>query len=296
MHQYPIYRPKVSVNSVNYFLIAQNFAIFSMFANLQERNQFANHMKYFDVNEKVVLITGSSRGLGNTLARGFASAGSRVVLNGMDPERVDSAVNSLKEVCSTVYGYPFDVSDFDLVKNIIPQIEEEVGPIDILVNNAGIHRRAPLSEMTIEDWNQVIQVNLNAVFFMSQQVANRMIHRGKGKIINISSLNAAGARPSIANYCSSKGGLNALTRSMATEWGPHNIQTNGIGPGYFKTDLTRVLAENPEFDAWVKQEVPLQRWGDPEELIGTAIYLASQASDYVNGFTIYVDGGWRASL
>ena len=253
-------------------------------------------MNYFEVNDKVVLITGSSRGLGNTLATGFVSAGSKVVLNGMDPERLDKAVNSLKDVSSTVYGYPFDVSDYDSVKNIIPRIEEEVGPIDILVNNAGIQRRAPLSEMTMEDWNQVIQVNLNAVFFISQQVAKRMIIRKKGKIINISSLNAEGARPTIANYCSAKGGLNALTRSMATEWGPHNIQTNGIGPGYFKTDLTRILVEDPKFDAWVKQEVPLQRWGDPEELIGTAIYLASKASDYVNGFTIYVDGGWRASL
>ncbi len=253
-------------------------------------------MNYFDVKDKVVLITGSSRGLGNTLATGFASAGSKVILNGMDSKRLLKAVDSLKVISSKIYGYPFDVSDYDLVKEIIPSIEEEVGPIDILVNNAGIQRRAPLSEMTMEDWNQVIQINLNAVFYISQQVANRMIQRNKGKIVNISSLNAAGARPTIANYCSAKGGINALTRSMATEWGPYNIQTNAIGPGYFKTDLTRKLADNPEFDAWVKQEVPLQRWGDPEELIGTAIYLASRASDYVNGFTIYVDGGWRASL
>lgn len=253
-------------------------------------------MNYFDVKDKVVLITGSSRGLGNTLATGFASAGSKVVLNGMDPKRLSKAVDSLKEINSTIYGYPFDVSDYDLVKEIIPRIEEEVGPIDILINNAGIQKRSPLSEMTMEEWTQVIQINLNAVFYISQQVANRMIQRNKGKIVNISSLNAAGARPTIANYCSSKGGINALTRSMATEWGPYNIQANAIGPGYFKTDLTRKLADNPEFDAWVKQEVPLQRWGDPEELIGTAIYLASRASDYVNGFTIYVDGGWRASL
>ena len=253
-------------------------------------------MNYFDLTDKVVLITGSSRGIGNTLATGFASVGSRVVLNGVDPEHVDTAVDTLQAVSSTIYGYPFDVSDYDSVKNTIPKIEEEVGPIDVLINNAGIHRRAPLSEMTIEEWTQVIQINLNAVFYISQQVANRMIQRKKGKIINISSLNAEGARPTIANYCSAKGGLNALTRSMATEWGPHNIQTNGIGPGYFKTDLTRILVEDPKFDAWVKQEVPLQRWGDPEELIGTAIYLASRASDYVNGFTIYVDGGWRASL
>ena len=253
-------------------------------------------MNYFDVKDKVVLITGSSRGIGNTLATGFASAGSKVILNGMDPKRLLRAVDSLMGISSTIYGYPFDVTDYESVKNIIPRIEEEVGAIDILVNNAGIQRRAPLSEMTMEEWTQVIQINLNAVFYLSQQVAKRMIPRKKGKIINISSLNAEGARPTIANYCSAKGGLNALTRSMATEWGQYNIQTNGIGPGYFKTDLTRKLLDNPEFDAWVKQEVPLQRWGDPEELIGTAIYLASRASDYVNGFTIYVDGGWRASL
>lgn len=253
-------------------------------------------MNHFDVKGKVVLITGSSRGIGNILARGFASAGSIVILNGLDPGRVETAVNSLKGVSSTIYGYPFDVSDYDSVKEIIPRIEEEVGPIDILINNAGIQRRAPLSEMTMEEWTQVIQINLSSVFYISQQVTSRMIPRKKGKIINISSLNAEGARPTIANYCSAKGGLNALTRSMATEWGQHNIQANGIGPGYFKTDLTQPLADNPDFDAWVKQEVPLQRWGDPEELIGTAIYLASRASDYVNGFTIYVDGGWRASL
>lgn len=253
-------------------------------------------MNHFDVKDKVVLITGSSRGIGNTLAKGFASAGSTVIVNGMDPKRLLKAVESLKAVNSTIYGYPFDVSDYESVKNIIPRIEEEVGPIDILVNNAGIQKRAPLSEMTMEEWTQVVQINLNAVFYISQQVANRMIPRKKGKIINISSLNAEGARPTIANYCSAKGGLNALTRSMATEWGQYNIQTNGIGPGYFKTDLTRKLMDNPDFDAWVRQEVPLQRWGEPEELIGTAVYLASRASDYVNGFTIYVDGGWRASL
>lgn len=253
-------------------------------------------MNYFDVKEKVVLITGSSRGIGNTLATGFAAAGSKVVLNGIHTERLDKAVGALKSVSPYVSGYAFDVSDYDSVKKAIPEIEAEVGPIDILVNNAGIQRRAPLSEMTIEDWDQVIKINLNAVFFISQQVANRMILRRKGKIINISSINAEGARPTIANYCSAKGGIKMLTKSMATEWGPYNIQTNAIGPGYFKTELTRILHEDPAFDAWVRQEVPLQRWGNPEELVGTAIYLASKASDFVNGITIYVDGGWQASL
>lgn len=253
-------------------------------------------MNLFDVNEKVVLITGSARGIGNTIATGFARAGSTVVINDIDHEQLDQALNSLRLVNPKVYGYCFDVSDYELVQKTIIAIEKEVGNIDILINNAGIHRRAPLLEMKMEDWNRVIEVNLSSVFFISQQVAKNMIQRGKGKIINISSLNAEGARPTIANYCAAKGGIKMLTKSMATEWGPYNIQSNAIGPGYFKTDLTRKLVEDPDFDAWVKQEVPLKRWGEPEELIGTAIYLASKASDYVNGFTIYVDGGWQASL
>ncbi len=253
-------------------------------------------MDYFEVKDKVVLITGSSRGIGNILASGFASAGSRVILNGSSQETLDKAVNKLTETGADVHGYCFDVTDYQLVEKMIPQIEDEVGAIDILVNNAGIHRRAPISEMKMEEWSRVIEVNLNAVFFLSQQVAIGMIKRGKGKIINISSINAEGARPTIANYCASKGGIKMLTKSMATEWGPYNIQTNAIGPGYFKTELTRILQEDPAFDAWVRQEVPLQRWGDPEELVGTAIYLASKASDFVNGITIYIDGGWQASL
>jgi gluconate 5-dehydrogenase len=253
-------------------------------------------MDHFDVKDKVVLITGSSRGIGHILASGFASAGSTVILNGTNQETLDKAVNNLTEAGADVHGYRFDVTDYKLVEKMIPQIENELGAIDILVNNAGIQRRAPISEMKMEEWTRVIEVNLNAVFFLSQQVAKGMIKRGKGKIINISSINAEGARPTIANYCAAKGGIKMLTKSMATEWGPFNIQTNAIGPGYFKTELTRILQEDPAFDAWVRQEVPLQRWGDPEELVGTTIYLASKASDYVNGITIYIDGGWQASL
>jgi gluconate 5-dehydrogenase len=253
-------------------------------------------MDYFNVKDKVVLITGSSRGIGHTLASGFASAGSTVILNGTSQETLDKAVNNFEKAGVTVYGYRFDVTDYKLVEKMIPEIENEVGAIDILVNNAGIHRRAPMSEMKMEEWSRVIEVNLNAVFFLSQQVAKGMMKRAKGKIINISSINAEGARPTIANYCAAKGGIKMLTKSMATEWGPYNIQSNAIGPGYFKTELTRILQEDPAFDAWVRQEVPLQRWGDPDELVGTAIYLASRASDFVNGITIYIDGGWQASL
>ncbi len=166
----------------------------------------------------------------------------------------------------------------------------------MLVNNAGIHRRAPLEQLTEEEWTEVIDVNLNAVFIVSKNVGLGMIERKRGKIINISSINAWGARPTIANYCASKGGLNALTRSMATEWGRYNIQTNAIAPGYFVTDLNKSLVEDPKFDEWVRKEDPLGRWGDPEELVGTAIYLASRASDYVNGHILFVDGGWSSCL
>ncbi|MFX1355294.1 MAG: SDR family oxidoreductase, partial [Promethearchaeota archaeon] len=175
-------------------------------------------------------------------------------------------------------------------------IERNVGPIEVLVNNAGIQRRAPLEEQTLADWHAVLEVNLNAVFVVSQCVAKGMIERKKGGIINITSLNAEGARPTIAPYCASKGGLTMLTKSMATEWGKYNVRANAIAPGYFITDLTRPLAKNPEFDAWVKGNVPLGRWGDPSELIGAAIFLASEASSYISGRTITIDGGWRASL
>jgi gluconate 5-dehydrogenase len=247
----------------------------------------------FSVKNKVVLITGSTRGLGLSFAKGFAEAGAKVVLNGRNPQQVQEVVQSLD---GNVFGYAFDVCDKEAVSEAVRKIETEVGQIDVLVNNAGIQRRAPLEELTMEDWETVIDVNLNSVFYISQCVFKYMKDRRKGKIINITSLNAEKARPSIGNYSAAKGGLKMLTKSMATEWGPYNIQTNAIGPGYFITDLTQKLVDDPEFDKWVKSEVPLQKWGKPEELIGTAIYLASDASNYVNGHTVYVDGGWQASL
>lgn len=250
----------------------------------------------FDVKDRVVLITGSSRGLGFALAKGFAEAGANVVLNGVNAERLDQSVEDLKKINNECYGYDFDVTNSDAVRKAIEKIEKDVGPIDILINNAGIHKREPLESMTLEDWKIVVETNLNAVFVISQAVANRMKLRKKGKIINITSLNAVGARPTIANYCAAKGGLTMFTKSLATEYGVYNIQTNAIGPGYFLTDLTKPLADDPEFDAWVKKEVPLARWGDPDELIGAAIFLASDASSYINGHTIFVDGGWQACL
>jgi gluconate 5-dehydrogenase len=250
----------------------------------------------FSVKDKVILITGSTQGLGLAFAKGFAEAEATVVINGRNQDKVNQVVGQMHNSGGKSAGYAFDVCDRSKVEESIKQIEDEVGPIDVLVNNAGIHRRAPLEELSYEDWSIVIDVNLNSVFYISKYVFSYMKKRNHGKIINITSLNAEAARPTIGNYCAAKGGLKMLTKSMATEWGKHNIQVNAIGPGYFITDLTKKLVDDPEFNKWVKSEVPLNRWGKPEELVGTAIYLASEASNYVNGHTVYVDGGWQASL
>ena len=250
----------------------------------------------FSVEGKVVLITGSSRGIGFSLANGFCEAGAIVIMNGTSEASLKASVDVLKNEGGKVHGYAFDVADeYDVAKNIA-LMEEQVGPISILVNNAGIQRRALLEQMTLNDWKTVIDVDLNSVFIVSQAVAKYMIPRKYGRIINITSLNSEAARASIANYCAAKGGLKMFTKSMATEWGKYNILTNAIGPGYFSTALTKPLEDDPKFDAWVKSEVPLQRWGIPEELIGAAIFLSSEASSYVNGHTLYVDGGWQACL
>lgn len=250
----------------------------------------------FGVQGKIVLITGAGQGLGFTFAKGFARCGARVVLNDVDRDRLDQAVSELRKLGGAAEGRTFDVSQPDEVERAVQDIEQHVGPISVLINNAGIHRRAPLEDMSLEQWQKVLDVNLTSAFIVARAVVKPMKTRRHGKIINITSLNAEMARPTIGNYCAAKGGLKMLTKAMATEWGKYSINVNAIGPGYFLTDLTQKLADDPEFDAWVKKEVPLARWGNPEELIGTAIYLASEASSYVNGFTVYVDGGWQACL
>jgi gluconate 5-dehydrogenase len=219
-----------------------------------------------------------------------------VIINGTRPEVVSEQVEKLKQAGGKSVGYIFDITDSEQVDQQVKLIESEVGAIDILINNAGIQRRGSLEELSVADWKQVIEVDLNAAFIVAKSILPGMIKRRKGKIINITSLMAEGARPSTGNYCAAKGGLKMLTKAMATEWGQYNIQANAIGPGYFVTDLTQSLVEDPKSDSWVKQKVPLGRWGTPSELVGTAIFLSSQASDYVNGQTIYVDGGWLAAL
>lgn len=245
----------------------------------------------FSLEGRVALVTGSAQGLGNTIARGMLEAGAKVVLSDVSPKTLEVAKAELG-----VPGYVFDISDEAQVTAAVEAIEREVGPIDILVNNAGIHKRNLLIDMPVENWRKVIDVNLSGAFIVGRAVARGMIARKYGKIINIASINAMMVRPNIGNYCAAKGGIVTLTKSMATEWGEYNINVNAIGPGYFLTDLTKPLSEDAEFDAWVKSEVPLRRWGDPKDLVGLAVMLASPASDYISGQTIYVDGGWQACL
>ena len=245
----------------------------------------------FSLEGRVALITGSAQGLGNVIARGMKEAGAKVVLSDVSPKTLEAAKAEMG-----VAGYVFDISNEAQVTEAVAQIEREVGPIDILVNNAGIHKRDLLINMPVENWRKVIDVNLSGAFIVGRAVARGMIERRYGKIVNISSINAAMVRPNIGNYCAAKGGIVTLTKSMATEWGEYNINVNAIGPGYFLTDLTRPLSEDPEFDAWVKSEVPLRRWGNPKDIVGLAVMLSSPASDYISGQTIYIDGGWQACL
>ncbi len=250
----------------------------------------------FDLSARVALVTGSSRGLGLILARGLAQSGATVVLNGRNTETLDLAVNTLREEGFSVAGYPFDVVNRERVKEQVSRIETEVGPIDILVNNAGIQSRAPTAEMEESEWRRVLDINLTGVFLATQPVARGMIRRKRGKIINICSLLSEVGRPTIAAYTAAKGGVKMLTRTMAVEWAKYDIQVNGIGPGYFATEMNTALINDPQFDRWIKNRTPAGRWGRPEELIGTAVFLASEASSFLTGQIIYVDGGVLASL
>lgn len=250
----------------------------------------------FDLSDQIALVTGSSRGIGLTIAEGYGRAGATVVLNGVNEERLRQAKATLALQGIKTSAFAFDVTDSAQVRRQVAAIEREVGPIDILVNNAGTQVRAPLEEFDEGDWEQIIRVNLTGAFLTSQAVVQGMIARGSGKIINICSMQSELGRPTIAPYAASKGGLKMLTRGMATEWGKYNIQVNGLGPGYFVTSMTKPLVEDEQFNAWLCSRVPANRWGDPSELIGAAIFLASKASSYVNGHILYVDGGMLACV
>jgi gluconate 5-dehydrogenase len=249
----------------------------------------------FSLNGKIALITGSSGGLGFTLARGLAEAGATIILNGRNPDKLDAAVRSLNGEFN-VHAKHFDVTDEPQIKEAVQDIEEEIGPLDILLNNAGIQHRGSLETIEKSDYQNVLDINLTGPFLMGKHVAKRMIERQRGKIINICSLMSELGRRTVGPYAAAKGGLKMLTKAMAVDWAQHNIQVNGIGPGYFITDMTQPLADNPEFDAWLKKRTPAGRWGAPAELIGAAVFLASDASNFINGHIIYVDGGVLASL
>jgi len=250
----------------------------------------------FKLDGRLALITGSSQGIGLALAKGLASAGAHVVLNGRDKGRLEVAANVLREAGHIVHQSAFDVTDGKAVSEGVARIAGEIGPLDILVNNAGIQKRMPLEDFPDEDWRQVLATNLDSVFYVSKAAAKQMIPRRKGAIINIGSVMCELARPTVAPYTAAKGGVRMLTRAMATDWGKHGIRVNAIGPGYFATELNRALVDNPDFSKWISGRTPMGRWGDVAELAGAAVYLASDAASFVTGHVLFVDGGMTASV
>lgn len=250
----------------------------------------------FDLSGRTALVTGSSRGLGRAFAEGLAGAGARVVLNGVNSERLDAAAAEMKAAGHEVLTAGFDVTEEAAVVAAFETLDSQGIEIDILINNAGIQFRKPMLELETADWRRVIDANLTSAFVVGREAARRMVPRGRGKIINIGSLTSDLARATIAPYTTAKGGLKMLTKAMAAEWGAHNIQANAIGPGYMITDMNEALLANAEFVAWVNGRTPMKRWGKPEELAGTAIFLASDASNYVSGQLIFCDGGMISVL
>jgi gluconate 5-dehydrogenase len=247
--------------------------------------------KLFDLTGRLALITGSSRGIGRAIAEGYLAAGARVVINGRDKDAVAAAVKALG---SNAIAAPFDVTDKAAVEAAVDKIEKDIGPIDILVNNAGMTKRMPFTEFPEADWRQIMATNLDSVFFVTQSVARRMISRSRGKIVNICSVMSELGRPTIAPYTASKGAVKMLTKAMCAEFAKHGITANGISPGYFGTELNQALMADEKFSAWVCARTPAGRWGKVEELQGAAIFLASDASSFVNGHILFVDGGMTA--
>lgn len=250
----------------------------------------------FNLSGRTALVTGSARGLGFAIAEGLAAAGARVVINGTTEAGALQAATALRAKGLNAEASAFDVTDEAAILAAFAGFDAAGTAIDILVNNAGIQLRKPMVELTTAEWQKVIDVNLTSAFVVGREAAKRMIPRGRGKIVNIGSLMSAVGRATVAPYTVAKGGIKMLTQAMTAEWAGHGIQANAIGPGYMITDMNQALIDNPTFDAWVKARTPSKRWGRPEELVGTAVFLASGASDYVNGQIIYVDGGMLAVL
>jgi gluconate 5-dehydrogenase len=252
--------------------------------------------KLFDLSGKRALITGSNQGIGLALAAGLAEHGAEVVLNGRSADKLDAAVKALREAGHEASGAAFDVTDGAAAKAAVDRIEAGTGPIDILINNAGMQFRAPLEDFPHDRWEELFKTNVSSVFYVAQAVAKHMIARRRGKIINIASVQSHLARPTIAPYTATKGAVKNLTMGMCTDWAKYGLQINAIAPGYMATPLNQALIDNPDFNAWLEKRTPAGRWGRVEELIGAAVYLASEASSFTNGVTLYVDGGMTASL
>jgi gluconate 5-dehydrogenase len=253
-------------------------------------------MKMFDLAGRTALVTGSSRGLGRAMAEGLAEAGAAIILNGTDPAKVAAAAMDMRSAGHIVYEAPFNVTDEAAIIAAFERLDGEGIDVDILVNNAGIQFRRPMVDLATEDWRRVIDTNLTSAFVIGREAARRMIPRGHGKIINIGSLTSQLARATVAPYTVAKGGIKMLTQAMTAEWAGSGIQANAIGPGYMLTDMNQPLVDDPTFNSWVVGRTPARRWGRPDELIGTVIFLASAASDYVSGQIIYVDGGMSSVL
>lgn len=253
-------------------------------------------MQLFDLSGRRALVTGSSMGIGFALARGLAQAGASIVLNARNAERLAEAAETLRAEGATVEELVFDATDAEGVRAAIDGFEAEKGAIDILVNNAGMQHRTPLEDFPVEAFDRLMRTNVNSAFYVGQAVARHMITRGEGRIINIASVQTALARPGIAPYVASKGAIGNLTKGMATDWAKHGLNCNAIAPGYFDTPLNAALVADAEFSAWLEKRTPAGRWGKVEELVGACVFLSAPASSFVNGHTLFVDGGITASL
>jgi len=256
-----------------------------------------NTKDMFDLAGTTALVTGASRGLGLGIAKGLADFGADIVLVARKPEALASAAAEIETRGVTAYRYSHDLADTGGLPGLFRTASKDAGGIDVLVNNAGVNRRGPAEEVTDDDWDLIHTVNLKSAAVLSRAFAKECIAKRRGgKIINVTSLLTEAARPGISTYAASKGGLKLLTKSCAVEWGKYGINVNAIGPGYYATDMNKALTEDPEFDAWVRGKAPLGRWGRPADLAGAAVFLASAASDFMTGQTVFVDGGWLANL
>lgn len=249
----------------------------------------------FDLTGRTALVTGSSQGIGRALAQGLAEAGGTVIVHGRDGAKAQRAADEITESTGVqAQVSTFDVADPAAVDTGLTELTARIGTPDILVNNAGVQRRAPIAAFTDKDWNELVATNITSAFLLTRRLASGMIGRGSGRIINIGSVQSQLARPSIAPYSATKGAIVMLTKGLCADLAPHGITANAIAPGYFATELTQPLVDNEEFSAWVRQRTPAGHWGDVRDLVGPLVFLASDAARFVNGQTIYVDGGMTA--